>query len=184
LTKDVYRTEIRFKSKALKLIEGFEMDRIHQIEYQKTLLRTGITNFVKFHKKPNHTCDSNFRRFPVVELFNWNKIGGDLLDRSESKPVDDIYKVKLMIHKLSKDQIIFGYDDKLSSLVQRYVGSYDLEDWYTNKLEAWEHKYTKARINIQIKEMLNSVKVDTGSLSKELSKIENKNTTYENNQNI
>ena len=157
-SQPVYRTEIRFKSQALKAIEDFNLNELSNIEYQKSLLRTGITGFLKFTVKPNKSSDTNIRRYPEAKLFDWSKIGGALLSKTERIPTTDVYKAKMMIHKLTKDQIIYGDDDLLESVVQRYVGNFDIEDWYTMKLDEWKKEYEAQRLEHEFRMLLNQEK--------------------------
>jgi hypothetical protein len=138
---DVYRVELRLKSKALKDISGFDIKNLADTSYLASLYKTHCENYFEFY----HNEDSNSSRCDEIALIDWEQIGAQLLEKISKKPPHDVYKTKMAMHLFVKlhFQEIFGSDFEKENkpLMNKLLEYFDLVDWYNKRLEGWKSKY-------------------------------------------
>lgn len=138
---DIYRIELRLKSKALKDLPTFDIQHLNCHEYLASICQTHFENFFQFY----YNEDSNSSRCEEIDIINWERLGASLLDKCKKKQVNDAYKAKLTIHLLIK----LHYQDLISEklkheampYIQTLLFDFDLQDWYNHKIEDWKKSY-------------------------------------------
>jgi hypothetical protein len=142
LNSKVHRIEMRFRSKALKMIKDFDYEKLIDKEYLSSLVKTGCKGFFEFSWNNNARLD----RQSKIHLIPWDLLGGTLLEKNRKPEVSDRYKAKLSIHlseklilrqKIRHAELEAGMRHHINFLVHFY----ELEDWYKRKVEEWREDY-------------------------------------------
>jgi hypothetical protein len=139
----IYRVEMRLKSKWLKLIKDFDMNRLTDKTYLASLFETGCKAFFQF----TYNNDSRLDRQTKIQLIPFDLLGGHRLEKNKKPETTDRYKAKLAIHLYEK-MLISGKvkDAQRKESLQEHVSfltdMYDLAEWYSKKIEEWILEYS------------------------------------------
>jgi len=145
LTSDVWRTEMRLSSEALKEVEGgFNLEQINNPLYLLTFFRTQAKNFFEFVDMRGQT---NVTYGTVIDLLQFEKLKIPLLQKIPRAITDGAYKAKMAIHNGIKQiyqnvhRVKTSIDAVLTNVADN-IDIYNLERWYTRKLPQWELQYS------------------------------------------
>lgn len=138
---DIYRVELRLRSKGCKDVSGFDVDKLSDSTYLASLCKTHFENFFEFV----HNKDTNISRCESVQLIDWDMLGACLLEKIDKKQVNDRYKAKLTIHLLMKlhyqDLISDALKSESMPYIEKLLCDFDLRQWYAGKLSEWKDAY-------------------------------------------
>ena len=155
VTGEVWRSELRMRSKSLKEIKDFDLGRCSDPHYLMSIFKTQTKNFVEFVKIK---ADTNISRMETINLFQFDKLQVTLLDKIPRVLEDTIYKAKLSIHQAVADCIRETIPQEEKAYCLRHMVSimdaYDLRGYYTKKLPEWHKRYCSAKAPPEILENL------------------------------
>lgn len=147
---EVYRCELRMKSKAVDQLVDFEFERLTEPEYLASIFRTHAKNAFEFaYVRPG---DSNTRRYETIELIDYDQLGGQLLTKTERAQVTHRYKAKMQLH-VSSFAILSGtarleHRESLLDGIISMIGTFDLYDWFVKKAPEWISLYDRSKHNL------------------------------------
>jgi hypothetical protein len=150
MTKDiVYRLELRLQSKSIREIENFDYKRLNEPYYLASIFKTQTNNYFHFI---THTGQKNKTREHTIEVINFENLGGELLPKLKRGKTEDRYKAKLLIHLTQKlllrGEIPKEKEKHNKKIIKENIARYQLEDWYSVKIEDWKRDYTQMQINV------------------------------------
>lgn len=143
--EEVYRVEVRLRSKALKKVKGFELEKLQDKDYLSSLFKTACKNFFEFTIS---SSDSNVTRQKEVKLIPYEKLNARLLEKTKRPMQTDRYKAKMTIHLLSKllieDTVTSKKEvESMVNTIDDMVKRYDLDEWYSKKADEWQQTYAR-----------------------------------------
>jgi hypothetical protein len=147
----VSRFELRFRWKCLKRCDDWakniDLSRLENPRYLVSLVRTNIRNWLDFEYVGKDTNATRLQENKeLTELFDWDAIGGELIERHPRKaPVDDSYRNMQTIRSLMHARTVNGVSIDLEE-IKRLAIEFGLEEWYERKSGYIEEKWAKERM--------------------------------------
>lgn len=140
---DVYRVELRLKSKYLKTLPDFNLHACTDPKFLFCLFKTACANFFEFTRND----DSNVSRQKKINLLPHDFIDSELLDRTQRPLSDDSYKAKMSIH-LTVKNCLMGHLRNMDAseaigAMKKNLDLYNLWRWYHNRINEWIDLYNK-----------------------------------------
>ncbi len=157
--ESVWRTELRFRSKALKEFPDFKLKKCQNVKFLFDLFKSGCHNFLEFREYK--TTDTNLRRSEKIRLMPFDYIESSLLDKSNKPLSDGTYKAKLSIHNIVKNCCLGRLKNEHSihaiEHLKENVKLYNLYSWYLAKLPEWLKLYFRlnpeSRNNLELNQL-------------------------------
>jgi hypothetical protein len=154
---EVWRIEMRLKSKWLNNIKDFSFYDLVNNDYLVSLFKYAADKFFDFRINDN----INVSRQTKINLIPYDKFSIYKLEKNKKPETTDRYKAKLTVHLFEK-LIISGkieYNNKSKEVSEKQiklmreqitflVQFYDLDDWYFKKLPFWNEEYKNLKISI------------------------------------
>lgn len=138
----IYRLELQMRSKAIKDIRYFKLEKLASQNYLYSIFKSSAKDYLTFGLK-NGKKDSNKSRLDRINLIEREiPIFASYLEKSERLETGDIYKAKLTIKLLFKIDFVersntLHFYQTVKDLIERY----QLEDWYKMKKVEWIHEF-------------------------------------------
>jgi len=140
----VERFEMVFRSKEIRKIKDFDFWRLADPKYLASLLRTGCKHLFEFAWV--NESDSNTRRWERVEIFDWDEIGGQTLEKLPTElRAGDQFKAKISIHLLVKTIMLYHTDEEKAAHDMQFAYElaerHGLINWVSKKVDHWRIEY-------------------------------------------
>lgn len=156
---DVYRVELRLKSKYLKTLPDFNLHACTDPKFLFCLFKTACFNFFEFTSND----DSNVSRQKKIKLLPHEFMDSELLDRTQRPLSDDSYKAKMSIHLTVKNCLMGHLRDLDASdaigAMRKNLELYNLWRWYYKRIDEWINLYNKLNSEGMKYKELESLKV-------------------------
>jgi len=132
----VERMELKMKSKAVKQIIGFDHNKLKDVDYMASCLRTHFRKWFEFIVPGK----GNVSRRPRVEVIDWDAMGGVLLGKDTTSPCNEIWSAKLSIKFLDKNYYKGVLGEEAVDVIFKLINDYSLRNWYLKMNPIWGHQ--------------------------------------------
>lgn len=140
--KDVYRFELRLKSKITK---HYDINRLNDPTYLASIVRTEVKNWFEFYYKgKDKNKHRTYQKSKDMNWIEWENIQGELLPKQNAVSTDTIYKAKRVI----KDAFYFNHvhgKELPKKLLDDLLNEYCLHGWYHSKIEYWKNDFDREK---------------------------------------
>lgn len=137
----VWRTEIRMNS---GITSSYDWQRLDDPAYLASIARTELKNYLEFYYKGKDSNKHRTYKNKSMEIIDFDRIGGKLLEKRENKPPSDVYRAKQAIKHLYREDYLNGIEDAVK-VANDLTVEYGLSDWLNMKLPYWIDEWCKEK---------------------------------------
>lgn len=142
-SEDIYRFELRLKSEAIRVIEGFRPEILTTGQGLAGIVKTHTSKYFDMYWNDNE----NVSRCTGIEILPLEKLEAININKVERQQTGGMYKAKLSIH-LTIENIHKGYSylqkyayNEAIEMIFQNVEAYRLSDYLRDKLPEWKRDY-------------------------------------------
>ena len=133
---DVYRLELKLRSKAIKKIKGFDWTRLQDGNYLASVMQLCFKNWFDVIQ---NTGQKNKSREAQIDLIQWDSFNTVHMEKNKTKPSSELYQAKTLI----KGMYLRGLrtnNEVLKTEATQMVNEYGLNDWFDWRIGEWIKK--------------------------------------------
>lgn len=134
---NVERLELKLRKKALLEIEHFDYRHLGSFENLASIMRTQLKKMYEF---TNPLEDSNVSRRTKFDFISWDDIGGELLDKCEPIPPNEVWRMKqycktsYLMYKASGLKSAYEYSRYAAACIEKV-------DWWAKSIKKWDEEF-------------------------------------------
>lgn len=154
IKEDVHRCEVSLKHEEIKRIADYDFDHLWNFEYLACILRTSLNKFVDFYDRVEYNAmmqkkksERNVSRLKVIDLLDFDFMGGELLPKDYSITTSKVYSTKVAS---KKNYQLFLHSEargrkmpELFEIAHKLAASINCVEWFMEKLPDWQKEYER-----------------------------------------